>query len=106
MKVETFLGSAMRCWPPCPLRLSEGGEEGAGVWRAGTFGIVTSEVPSGRQDVGRDHTPIWRAPRLLKEQTCVPQTSELHPGLQEVPPPCQWSWGLAPPPHPTGRTRG
>ena len=47
--METFLGSAVCCWPPCPLRLSEGGEDGAGVWRAGTFGVVTSEAPSGRQ---------------------------------------------------------
>lgn len=24
----------------------------------------------------------------------MPQTWEPHPGLLEVPPPCQWSWGL------------
>ena len=32
-----------------PTQTEEGGEEGAGVWQAGTFGVVTSEAPSGRQ---------------------------------------------------------
>lgn len=40
MKVETPLGSAVQHWPqPCPLVLSEGGDV-----RAGTFGIMISEV--------------------------------------------------------------
>lgn len=51
-----FLNSAVHCWPPCPLRLSERQEEGAGVWQAGTFGIVTSEAPRGGP-VGV--SPIW-----------------------------------------------
>lgn len=54
MKVETPLGSAVQHWPqPCPLVLSEGGDV-----RAGTFGIMISEVLKWKAG-WRGHVRIW-----------------------------------------------